>query len=258
MRIAHISDLHIIAAPAGGLIRPDAVFRAVALMADLMACQPAIDLVVITGDNVNDGRPEEYSLLTDVLSGLTIPYVIVPGNHDTRRGFRASFPDLPYASADGLYHLWQNDDLRVFALDTLIEGETAGALDDAQLDWLEHNLAQSFAGRTLIALHHPPAPTGMGLLDRNILNGGRDRLMAVLGRCDDRVVMLCGHMHRPFTMLAANATVFAAASTAFQFALSLDDPAEPPSADEPFDYAIHIIGPAGESGHIIHRRFPGL
>lgn len=258
MRIAHISDLHIITAPVGGLIRDDTPDRARMLIADLVAAEPAIDLVVITGDNVNDGRPEEYLLLADVLARLTIPFVILPGNHDERTGFRSTFPDLPYASADRLYHLWQNDVLRVFALDTLVEGQVGGALDDPQLGWLEHHLAQPFMGRTFVALHHPPLPTWMGLLDSNILDTGRDRFLGILGHSRPRVTVLCGHMHRPFAILTEEAGIFAATSTAFQFALSPDSQGEPEAVDEPFQYAIHLAGADGKSTHVAHCRFPEL
>ncbi len=75
-------------------------------MADLSGF-PELDLVVITGDNVNDARPEEYAVLAGVLAELTVPYVILPGNHDDRGHLRALVHDRPYADPDLLYHVWQ-------------------------------------------------------------------------------------------------------------------------------------------------------
>jgi 3',5'-cyclic-AMP phosphodiesterase len=138
MRIADISDLHIIAtAEAPGVVRPDAVARAHALIADLSDF-PHLDLVVITGDNVNDARPEEYAVLADVPAGLTVPYVILPGNHDDRSHLRALVHDRPYADPDLLYHVWQQGHARVIVLDTLWPGEIGGRLLPAQLDWLSN------------------------------------------------------------------------------------------------------------------------
>lgn len=257
MRIAHVSDLHIIAAPTGpGLVRPDTVARARALIADLMQPDLRIEHVVITGDNVNDARPEEYAVLRDVLSALTIPFTIIPGNHDDRAGLRASFPAQPYADPDFLWHERRIGALRLLALDSLSEGRIGGTLDTAQLDWLAARLAEPFSGQTMIALHHPPAVTGMGVLDGNILNEGADRFLALVEQSGLPLVVLCGHMHRPFTLHRDRLLVSAATSTAFQFALSLDDPAEPPASDEPFHYAIHQIAAGGH--HAIHRRFPDL
>lgn len=260
--VAHISDLHITAAPDApgltrppSLTRPDAVSRARALMADLQHF-PGLGLVVITGDNVNDARADEYAVLADVLSGLTVPYLIVPGNHDDRAHLRALCPDRPYADAQLLHHVWQKDDLRVIALDTLVPGTSAGALLAPQLDWLELQLARPFEGHTLIALHHPPCAAAMGRLDGAILNTGTDRLRNLLDALPRPATILCGHLHRPFAARFGHSLVTAATSTAFQFALALDAPDEPPTAAEPFHYNIHRLGSDGS--HVIHRHFPDL
>lgn len=256
MRIAHISDLHIIATPdAPGILRHDTVARARALMADLSAFE-GLDLVVITGDNVNDARPEEYAVLADVLAGLTVPWLILPGNHDDRAALRALVPDRPYADPVRLYHLWQQGIARVVMLDTLAEGEIGGRLHGPQLDWLADVLAQPFEGHTLIALHHPPCAPAMGRLDGNILIEGNAALRALIDRQPAPVTLLCGHMHRPFDLRFGRSGVCAATSTAFQFALALNAPDEPPTVDEPYHYAIHVLGADGS--HVTHRRFPTL
>ncbi len=256
MRIAHISDLHVIAtADPPGILRADTVARARALMADLSAF-PGLDLVVITGDNVNDERPEEYAVLADVLKGLTVPFLILPGNHDDRAHLRAMVPDRPYPDADRTYHLWQQGDVRIVVLDTLAKGEIGGRLLPPQLDWLEQTLGAPFDGHTLIALHHPPGPPGMGRLDRNVLIEGNARLQALLDALPRPATLLCGHMHRPFATHFGRSFVSAATSTAFQFALDLGAPDEPPTVVEPYHYSVHVLGDDGQ--HVIHRRFPTL
>jgi 3',5'-cyclic AMP phosphodiesterase CpdA len=256
MRIAHISDLHIIAtADPPGILRADTVARARALMTDLSAF-PGLDLVVITGDNVNDERPEEYAVLADVLAGLSVPFLILPGNHDDRTHLRAMVPDRPYADAECLHHLWQQGDVRVIVLDTLAKGEIGGRLLASQLDWLEAVLAAPFDGHTLIALHHPPSPPAMGRLDGNVLIEGNARLRALLDALPRPATLLCGHMHRPFATHFGRSFVSAATSTAFQFALDIGAPDEPPTVVEPYHYSIHVLGADGQ--HAIHRRFPSL
>lgn len=256
MRIAHISDLHIIAtAEAPGVVRPDAVSRARALIADLSGF-PDLDLVVITGDNVNDARPEEYAVLAGVLAELTVPYVILPGNHDDRTHLRALAHDRPYSDPDLLYHVWQQGHARVIVLDTLWPGEIGGRLLPAQLDWLSTQLAQPFDGQTLIALHHPPCAPAMGRLDGNTLVEGATALRALLDGQPHPVTLLCGHMHRPFAALFGRSFVSAVTSTAFQFALALDAPDEPPAVAEPYHYNIHVLG--ADRSHVIHRCFVAL
>jgi 3',5'-cyclic-AMP phosphodiesterase len=256
MRIAHISDLHIIATPdAPGVVRPDTVSRARALMADLSGF-PELDLVVITGDNVNDARAEEYAVLASVLGELTMPYVILPGNHDDRNHLRALAHDRPYADPDLLYHAWQKDGARVIVLDTLWPGEIGGRLLPAQLDWLARQLAEPFDGQTLIALHHPPCAPAMGRIDGNILVEGAEALQELLDRQSHPVTLLCGHMHRPFAARFGRSFLSASGSTAFQFALALDAPDEPPTVPEPYFYNIHVLG--ADSSHVMHRRFVAL
>ena len=256
MRIAHISDLHVIAtADPPGILRADTVARARALMTDLSAF-PGLDLVVITGDNVNDERAEEYAVLADVLKELSVPFLILPGNHDDRAHLRAMVPDRPYPDEERLYHLWQSGDVRVIVLDTLAKGEIGGRLLAPQLDWLEQNLAAPFEGHTLIALHHPPSPPAMGKLDGNVLIEGNVRLQALLDALSRPATLLCGHMHRPFAAHFGRSFVSAATSTAFQFALDLGALEEPPTVLEPYHYSVHVL--RGDGQHSIHRRFPTL
>lgn len=256
MRLAHISDLHVFAGDdAPGILCADAMARVRALMADLSAF-PGLDLVVITGDTVNDARPEEYVVLRQVLAGLRVPFVMVPGNHDDRRQMRALVPDRDYADAERLYHVWQQGNVRVIALDTLSEGEVGGRLLPAQLGWLADVLAQPFAGHTLIALHHPPCAPRMGRLDGAILVEGQAELQALLDRQPRPVTLLCGHMHRPFEALFGRSVVCAATSTAFQFALALEAADEPPTVHAPYHCAVHLLGADGS--HVIHRHFPDL
>lgn len=256
MRIAHISDLHITNAPgSAGLTRADMVDRARALMTDLSGC-PQLDLVVITGDTVNDARPEEYAILADLLAGLSVPVLIVPGNHDDRLLMRSCVPDRPYADPILLHHAWQRDHVRIFALDSLSPGEVAGRLSPAQIDWLRGGLARPFDGHTLVALHHPPCAVGMGRMDGQILIEGVADLRELLEAQPRPATILCGHLHRPFTARFGRTLVSAATSPAFQFALEPDAAEEPPTVREPFHYAIHQLDAGG--GHVIHHRYPEL
>ena len=43
------------------------------------------------------GRPEEYAWLRELLAPLSLPLVVVPGNHDDRDAMRAAFADGGYS-----------------------------------------------------------------------------------------------------------------------------------------------------------------
>ena len=129
------------------------------------------DAVIATGDLVDGGTPAEYSLLRDLLSPLTMPLYLMPGNHDERRAMRQVFDDHLYLQSTSAFIQYVINDfpLRVIVLDTVIPGESGGTLCDERLTWLERALAES-GKPTVVALHHPPFVTGIGHMDRIALD----------------------------------------------------------------------------------------
>src|SRR3979409_2078120 len=82
MLLAQISDLHVRPTgerykDAGHPTRPfaDAVEH-------LNRLAPRPDLVLITGDLVDEGLPAEYDSLRALLGVLELPCLLMPGNHD--------------------------------------------------------------------------------------------------------------------------------------------------------------------------------
>ena len=106
--LAQLSDLHI---KAGGRLSYGVVDTLGALriaVSHLNALQPRPDALVITGDLVDFGTPEEYATLREVLDELAMPFYVIPGNHDDRAALRAAFADHPYLPASGTLE-WQPD-----------------------------------------------------------------------------------------------------------------------------------------------------
>jgi len=134
MQIAHISDLHVVAEQGPvGLLREDVMVRAHALIGDLNCFEPGLDLVVISGDTVNDARADEYEVLAGLLAHLRIPYLVVPGNHDDRKLLRTIAAHQAYSHPEWMYHKRELDKVRILALDTLSPGEIGGRLLGDQL-----------------------------------------------------------------------------------------------------------------------------
>src|SRR5712692_3580750 len=97
IRIAQISDLHI--KPPGALAygRVDTAKALERCVAALNRLQPRPDMVVISGDLVDTPTVEEYDHLKRLLAPLELPFVGIPGNHDSRAMMRAAFPEQRYA-----------------------------------------------------------------------------------------------------------------------------------------------------------------
>lgn len=235
MRIAQISDLHI--QPGGA--RAYGVVDTAALLercvARLNALRPPPDVVLATGDLVQEGTPEEYARLRGILAPLAAPLHVLPGNHDDRTALRAAFPDAAGADGGGfVQYALEDGPLRVVALDTLWPGEEAGRLCAERLGWLERTLAARPAAPTLLALHHPPFPTGLAHLDGIGLREGAAELERIVRAHPQVRRVVCGHLHRAIHTRWAGVPASVAPATCHQAALELrpDQPAafvaEPP------------------------------
>ncbi len=91
--IAQLTDCHVVAAGGTlfGWVDPNA--RLAAAVAYLNRLAPRPKAVVLSGDLVDSGKPEEYRALRAILDGLDMPFYLLPGNHDDRDNLRAAFPD---------------------------------------------------------------------------------------------------------------------------------------------------------------------
>lgn len=256
MLIAHISDFHVFAdAPETSLVRADATDAARKVIADIAAHQPGFDAVLFTGDLADGGSAADYALLMDILAPLSTPVFAVPGNHDDRAGFRAAFGGiLPFGEDPYLHYEVRFGNLRILALDTLVEGQVHGALDPSQLDWLAGKLATQLSAPTLILMHHPPFPSGIAKLDTMALTEGRDRLGALVAAYDAPLYILAGHIHRPFQAIWNGAFCQVGGGPSFQHALDLTPEApEPGSIAEPYAYL--ILRHDAQGTLTIHKRY---
>lgn len=257
MILAHISDLHVAAAqPARALRRSDTNARVRALIRHLAGYRTKIDLVLISGDLTEAGTVEDFAILRELLDELPMPFVLVPGNHDQRRNLRMTFPDLPFEDPELLNYEYRTPELRVLALDSLVPGAPQGRLGPRDLSWLEGKLQQHFDGTTCVMLHHPPCPTRMGLADQATLTTGTDQLFALLNCQSKPVMVLCGHMHRPYEAQCGQIRVYGASSPAFEFEFVADASTEPDVANTPYSYQLHFLTAPGQ--HVVHRILPEL
>jgi 3',5'-cyclic AMP phosphodiesterase CpdA len=256
MLIAHISDFHVFAdAPETSLVRADIVDAARKVVADIAGLKPGIDAVMFTGDLTDGGSADDYALLSDILSPIKVPVFAVPGNHDKRPGLRAAFGGtLPFGPGPFLNYEAEFASLRILTLDTLVDGQVAGALDATQLDWLAERLKQPSETLTLILMHHPAFPSGIPTLDAMSLREGRQELGRLVAAHRGPLRILSGHIHRPFQSIWNGAFCAVGGSPAFTHKLDLDpDAPEPGAVREPYAYFIHKIdGPQTVS---IHTRY---
>lgn len=260
MLIAHLSDFHIFtsAASESALVRPDIIDVTRTIIADVAAFRPTVDAVMLTGDLADGGTPQDYAVIRELLAPLSMPIFAVPGNHDRREGFREAFKDrFPFESGPFLHYETRFRDIRILALDTILEPGPGGELCPKRLAWIEERLARPWDGMTIILMHHAPYITGIRFLDNIGLTRGRREFGEIIARQKGDLRIFAGHVHRPSQTSWKGALTTIAGSVAFKIELDLhahDD--EPPQLDEPYAYFIHHLDASGDVA--VHPRFVHL
>jgi 3',5'-cyclic AMP phosphodiesterase CpdA len=255
MLVAQISDMHI--RPKGVLAmgRVDTAGYLVRAVAHLNALWPAPDVVLVTGDLVDAGMPEEYAHLRDLLEPLAMPAYVIPGNHDARDALRDGLGDHRYLPrASFLQYVVESGPLRLIALDTLTPGAPHGELCEQRLGWLEARLAESDRP-TILFMHHPPFMCGLRGFDDTRLIVGTETLAAIVRRHPNVERILCGHVHRPIQVRWAGTIASVAPSTAHQATLDLAPDAPLMYSMDPPAVALHQWRPG--TGMVTHLSYVG-
>ena len=259
--IAQISDLHLKAGQRltyGVVDTLGALRRAVD---HLNRLHPRPDIVVISGDLVDFGRPDEYAVLHPELARLEMPCYLVPGNHDNREHLLAAFADhayLPMSAGAPLDWVVEEHPVRLIGLDTTIPGAHGGQLLDSQLLWLDEQLARRPDAPTLLILHHPPFISGIGHMDREpFINASA--LEQVIARHPQVERLLCGHLHRPMQRRFGGSLSCVCPGTSHQIVLDLQQTAPAHFNLEPAGYLLHRL--QAQQGLVTHNavfgEYPG-
>jgi 3',5'-cyclic-AMP phosphodiesterase len=231
----------------GGRVPTDQLLEAT--VRALNAMDPLPDLVVGTGDLVNDGdrpggAPDQYQNLAEIVSGLEIPLLVIPGNHDDRDQMRTYLGGYLPASvtAEGpLNYVVDSYPVRIIALDTTIPGQHHGEIGRTQLGWLSDRLNEQPAQPTVIIQHHPPFDTGIEFMDEMGLGDARE-LEEIIAPHLQVLAVLCGHLHRSIVTRFAHTVAMTAPSSGAQLALRLNGERFRYSSEAP-SIALHLWEP---------------
>ncbi|MXQ09853.1 hypothetical protein GQ651_18560 [Alphaproteobacteria bacterium GH1-50] len=249
MRLAHVSDLHLVEHEDGAGASPLAVARAIA--EDIAAIRDALDLVVVSGDLTDRAEPAAFAAFEDIFAAIGLPLITIPGNHDGPAGMHA------YTATSDRFAGWhitnrvvEHGALRFLGLDSCLQDTTEGALDQDALDILEAEVTRRDAPPLVIVMHHPPLLLGLKRFDGFCELEGHDRLMGILRAADAPITVLSGHVHRPYTVQEGRITCHVAGSMVapYDSPLPFGDSPIRPTTPQDF-YYIHDIEPGG--AHVV-------
>lgn len=256
MIVVQITDTHI--KPRGRLAyrRVDTAGALAAGVQHINGLRPRPDAVLITGDLVDAGDPEEYEYFRELVDPLTVPFFVIPGNHDHRGNMRAAFHDHAYLRQDGefLHYVIDEWPVRLIGLDSTLPGAPEGHLCAQRLRWLATQLDHHPARPTLLFMHHPPFLTGIAHMD---VQNCRDAeaLGEILAPHRDAVRLLCGHVHRAVHVNWRGVACSIAPSPAHAVALDLCPDPIPSLVLEP--PACHLVTWTAEQGFTTNLSFIG-
>lgn len=158
-----------------------------------------IDLVLISGDLVEDGTREQQGAIKDILDTLKVPYYVVVGNHDYQsQNNRQAYEQL---HPDRLNYTFEHQGWQFVGLDTS-EGQKGQGVSAPKetFTWLDTELPKLDQKKPTIILTHFPLSFGVPIMLKN----GK----AVLERFihHNLQAVYSGHFHG-FTELKSGQTV---------------------------------------------------
>lgn len=221
--IAQITDIHLFIDEKQELLglRTTKSFQAV--IERLQYLQPHLDLLLLTGDLSQDGTPESYENVQNLLNPLALPTYWLAGNHDCINAMQQILNRPPFSPRKAFTYKGWN----FLLINSGVPGCVHGYLSPEKLNWLNFALEIMGDRPTLVALHHPPFRLNSDWLDNSTLQNPKE-LFGVLDRHPQVKLVLFGHIHQEFHRQRNGVNYLGSPSTSIQF--------QPQSAKFSLDY----------------------
>ncbi|MEM6932055.1 MAG: phosphodiesterase [Pseudomonadota bacterium] len=242
MKIVHISDTHLVKSEHDELIG-ETVSSFQAALDDIVLRHQDAELLVVTGDLVNDGSLGGYEILRECIKKLPMPVELILGNHDDRENFLSVFQRR--RSENGFVKSMRQLSIgRALLLDTHQPGSHSGALCDKRLAWLEAQLTAD-PGPFWIFMHHNPIPTHLPQMDRIMLHAP-DHFGDIIADHRDHIAFIFhGHLHLPMSGSLYGVPVACQRGTSFTGYPNYGEDRLLPHSNFPASYSVIIAdGPA--------------
>jgi 3',5'-cyclic-AMP phosphodiesterase len=236
--LAQLSDLHICDEWEG----VDPVAQVERVVAAIRALPNPLDGVLVTGDLTDDGSEKNYRVARELLERLGAPLHVLPGNHDDRGRLREAF-GLPGTGDEPVDYSTEIGGLRLVAFDSNVPGQDAGEYGQERLERLDATLRERPEAPTLLALHHPPLPTGVPEWDAiNLTAADREAMAELVARHPQLRAIVGGHLHRTAAGAIGGCAVLSAPSACLQVRPDYEQ-------DE-----VSFVGPPGFAIHVLRGR----
>jgi 3',5'-cyclic-AMP phosphodiesterase len=211
--ILHITDTHLFSDDDGVLLGVKSNVSFLSVIDEIELSQKKYDLIVATGDFVQDGSKRAYARFAEQIIRFDTPCIWLAGNHDNFSYMQEVFSN---------YQLLENkivslgDSWLIILLNSQVVGQAYGLLSESELQFLENTLIAHTDKNVLIFLHHHPINSGCHWLDEHILKNS-EQLEKILQNFSNIKGIGWGHIHQQQDHIWHNYHAFSTPSTCFQF-----------------------------------------
>lgn len=212
----HFTDLHIRSREADAAAGFSTFDKMMRIVETARALEARASFSIITGDLSDQGHPESYERLKEIITELETfagPVLVTPGNHDHRSNYYQYLLNVA-AQADQRHNYSRSfGGLKVVVLDSKSGDAVDGGLTDEQFAWLESELKPNEP--TLLAFHHPLPPLRHGPADRSLMQPADARRLLDIISGYRILAMLTGHVHSIHTNIMRGVPCISGIGTSF-------------------------------------------
>lgn len=215
VRLIQITDPHLFKDKNGELLGINTHDSFNQVLTEVSQSQFDYELVLATGDLVQDSSEEGYQYFAKAISALQKKVFWIPGNHD----FQPKMFDVLGQYQEYICptkHVLVGNNWQILMLDSQVSGVPHGQLGQYQLDWLSAKLKDHPERYSLVVLHHHIVLTNSAWLDQHNLRNSLD-LMEVLSPFRNVRGILYGHIHQSVDTELHGYKIMATPSTCIQF-----------------------------------------
>jgi len=152
MKLIQITDLHLSSQRGEHVHKADVWASFDAVLKCVKARSP--DLVIATGDLVDQPDLQSYALLREALLSLELPVIALAGNHDDPEMMDTYLMGDQIQAPEKLTQgCWQID-----FIDSFLPGESGGYIDEVCLQRISRLVPVSASLKRIIFMHHQPYP----------------------------------------------------------------------------------------------------
>lgn len=214
LKILQITDLHILGDETGSMYGVVTEFSFRQVIRQAHNRHGPFDLILLTGDLVQDAEVSRYQRIAKILNGYHTPCLCLPGNHDDFAMMQHILKGRYLICRPQLQLVFKN--WQIIGLNSQKQHSPAGTLDTDELNFLDTSLKSRPNLPAIIAMHHHCIASHSSWMDTMQIDNS-DEFMALLSRYQQVKAVVFGHVHQFLSERVNDMDIIATPSTCFQF-----------------------------------------